>query len=114
MKDVLPELRTIVPGHGPMGDGHAAIDALAAYLERLHEEVAASVEAGRTLPETEAACTDPWADGLDPSLTAALAAYDVPQQLARDGLRGLCRNLHRLNILATYRIYEAAGSVSRA
>ncbi|MEU0567577.1 hypothetical protein ABZ297_19625 [Nonomuraea sp. NPDC005983] len=24
MRGALPELETIVPGHGPMGDGHAA------------------------------------------------------------------------------------------
>lgn len=106
MKEALPELRTIVPGHGPMGDGHAAIDTLISYLERLHEEVTASVSAGHTLAETEAACTDPWADALDPTLTEALAAYRVPRARALQGMRDLCRNLHRLNILATYRLYE--------
>jgi cyclase len=33
MREALPELDTIVPGHGPMGDGPAAIDALVGYLE---------------------------------------------------------------------------------
>ncbi|MDL4814104.1 MBL fold metallo-hydrolase [Actinomadura opuntiae] len=113
MREALPELRTIVPGHGPMGDGPAAIDALIAYLERLHDEVAASVEAGRTLAETEAACTDPWADDLDPALAEAIAAaYDVPPELARRGMLELCRHLHRLNVLSTYRLYEAGPAES--
>ncbi|GAA2209626.1 MBL fold metallo-hydrolase [Nonomuraea monospora] len=105
MKEALPGLETIVPGHGPAGNGHAAIDALLAYLERLHDEVLAAVESGRTLEETTAACTDPWADGLDPVLTAALAAYRIPQDVVGRAMLDLCRNLHRLNVLATYRLY---------
>jgi cyclase len=106
MREALPELETIVPGHGPMGDGHAAIDALSGYLEVLHDEVAAAVAAGRTLEETFAACSNPWdSDKLDPSLAAALTAYRVPPELAQAGMLALCRDLHRLNILATYRLY---------
>jgi cyclase len=105
MKETLPELETIVPGHGPMGDGHQAVDTLIGYLERLHDEVLASVEAGRSLEETFATCTNPWSDHLDPRLSAALTAYRVPQELAQHGMLTLCRDLHRLNILATYRIY---------
>ncbi|MEU6780834.1 MBL fold metallo-hydrolase [Nonomuraea angiospora] len=106
MREALPELETIVPGHGPMGDGPAAVDALIGYLERLHDEVLASVRAGRDLEETYAACTDPWAEALDPGLAAALARYPVPRELAEQGMLALCRDLHRLNILATYRLYE--------
>ncbi|MGW4474548.1 MBL fold metallo-hydrolase [Nonomuraea sp. NPDC004354] len=105
MRQALPDLETIVPGHGPMGGGHAAIDTLIAYLERLHEEVLAAVRAGRPLDETMAACTNPWAERLDPALSAALATYQVPPDLARHAMLDLCRNLHRLNILATYRLY---------
>ncbi|MEV4108614.1 MBL fold metallo-hydrolase [Nonomuraea sp. NPDC049695] len=107
MREALPELETVVSGHGPMGDGHAALEALIGYLERLHDEVLASVEAGRSLEETYAACTDPWAEALDPRLAAALARYPVPQEQARQGMLALCRDLHRLNVLATYRLYEA-------
>ncbi|WP_431929698.1 MBL fold metallo-hydrolase [Nonomuraea jabiensis] len=106
MREALPELETIVPGHGPMGDGPAAVDTLIGYLERLHDEVLASVEAGRSLEETYAACTDPWAEALDPGLAAAMARYPVPRELAVQGMLALCRDLHRLNILATYRLYE--------
>ncbi|GAA3612187.1 hypothetical protein GCM10022419_116440 [Nonomuraea rosea] len=55
---------------------------------------------------TFAACTGPWADRLDPTLSAALARYPVPHGLAERGMLALCRDLHRLNILATYRRYE--------
>ncbi|MET9247207.1 MBL fold metallo-hydrolase [Nonomuraea sp. NPDC003709] len=106
MREALPELETIVPGHGPMGDGPAAVDALIGYLERLHDEVLASVRAGRSLEETYAACADPWAEALDPGLAAALARYPVPRELAEQGMLALCRDLHRLNVLATYRLYE--------
>ncbi|WP_182898836.1 MBL fold metallo-hydrolase [Microbispora sp. H10830] len=106
MREALPDLETIVSGHGPMGDGPAAVDALVGYLERLHAEVEASVKAGRSLEETFAACTDPWAERLDPRLSAALARYPVPRELAQQGMLTLCRDLHRLNVLATYRLYE--------
>ncbi|MEN3538311.1 MBL fold metallo-hydrolase [Microbispora sp. ZYX-F-249] len=107
MREALPDLETVVPGHGPMGDGPAALDDLIGYLERLHAEVEASVRAGRDLEETFAACTDPWAERLDPRLSAALARYPVPPELARQGMLTLCRDLHRLNVLATYRLYES-------
>lgn len=108
MRAALPELETIVPGHGPMGDGLAAVDALLVYLERLHEEVLAAVAAGRSLEETYAACTDPWAERLDPRLAAAIAGYPVPREAAEQGMLALCRDLHRLNVLATCRLYETA------
>ncbi|NUW41275.1 MBL fold metallo-hydrolase [Nonomuraea rhodomycinica] len=108
MKEALPGLRTIVPGHGPMGPAHPAIDALLAYLERLDEDVSAAVAAGRTLEETMAACADPWAgDRLDPALEAALAGYGLPTEAVTGGMLALCRDLHRLNVLATYRLYHA-------
>jgi cyclase len=64
------------------------------------------VAAGRSLEETLAACSNPWAEKLDPALSAALATYQVPQEAAQAGMLQLCRDLHRLNILATYRLYE--------
>ncbi len=51
MRQALPDLETIVPGHGPMGDGRAAIDALIEYLMRLRDEVDAAFEAGKTVAE---------------------------------------------------------------
>ncbi|MFF0243307.1 MBL fold metallo-hydrolase [Streptosporangium sandarakinum] len=108
MKQNLPELRTIVPGHGPMGEAHPAIDALLAYLERLDGDVTEAVAAGRTLEETIASCANPWAaDRLEPSLESALASYGLPMEKATGAMLELCRNLHRLNILATYRLYTS-------
>ncbi|MFI6600526.1 hypothetical protein ACIBHX_30145 [Nonomuraea sp. NPDC050536] len=110
MKETLPDLRTIVPGHGPMGDAHTAVDALLAYLDRLDEDVRDAVAAGSTLDETMAACANPWAgDRLDPSLEAALATYGLPMEAATSSMLDLCRNLHRLNVLATYRLYRGNG-----
>jgi cyclase len=96
----------IVPGHGPIGAGPRAIVVLIDYLERLRDEVTAAFEAGRTVDETYDLCTDPWADELDPEFAAALAEYHVPFTLAEQGFLQLCRNLHRLNILTTYRVCE--------
>ena len=45
--------------------------------------------------------------GLDPALAAALARYPVSAARAQKGMLELFRNLHRLNIMATYRLYEA-------
>lgn len=105
MQQALPELETIVTGHGPSGDGHPAITALLDYLQRLRDDVAGAVEAGRTLDETYALATDPWADGLEDDFEAALAAYGLPAEGLRRFLE-LTRNLHRLNVMTTYRVYE--------
>lgn len=104
----LPELGAIVPGHGPIGDGRAAIGWLAGYLTRLGEEVATAFRAGRSIEETIGTCTDPWAEGLDPELAEAMSHYPGPAALARGGMLQLCRDLHRLNVLATYRLHETA------
>jgi cyclase len=106
MRATLPELETIVPGHGPVGNGPIAVSELIAYLERLDADVRAAVRAGRSLEETYAVCADPFAIGLPESLITALTGYDLPQDLARAGFRDLARHLHRLNILVAYRTYE--------
>jgi cyclase len=95
-----------------MGDGHSAIDALVEYLERLHDEVTAAVAQGMSLEETQRKATDPWAAGLDPVLVEALAAYRVPQEIAQQKMLELCRNLHRLNVLAAYRLYSTGESIA--
>jgi len=106
MRQALPELAEIVPGHGPMGDGTAALDTLIEYLTRLGDEVAAAFSAGRSLAETEELCTNPWTEGLDPTLAKAMTRYPIPAARAQQGMLQLCRNLHRLNVLATYRIHS--------
>lgn len=106
MREALPDLETIVPGHGPAGDGHRAISALIRYLERLRNEVGAAFESGYGLAETYDRCTDPWAEGLTGEIAAALAGYDAPAPALRAGYATLARDLHRLNILTTYRVCE--------
>jgi cyclase len=108
MRETLPELETIVPGHGPMGDARSAIEWLIAYLERLRESVTTAFESGLTVDETIAQSTDPWATGLDPTLAHALEEYTATAPRAADAMLALVRNLHRLNILATYRILETS------
>ncbi|MBU3068159.1 MBL fold metallo-hydrolase [Nocardia sp. NEAU-G5] len=103
MRETLPDMAIVVPGHGPMGDALEAVDWLIGYLEQLHDEVASAVASGLTLEQTQAQVTDPWAETLTPSLTAALSDYAVPTEFAVQGLLVLCRNLHRLNVLATFR-----------
>lgn len=110
MRIALPDLGTIVPGHGPMGDGHAALNWLTTYLSRLAREVTAAFDAGRSAEETITACSDPWAEGLDPVLADAISRYPVRAARARQGMVELCHNLHRLNIQATYRLRETTDS----
>lgn len=106
MRETLPRLETIVTGHGPTGDGPRAITALIAYLERLRDEVGAAFAAGCDVEETYGRCTDPWADGLDREFAAALSGYDLPTAAVHERFTALARQLHRLNILTTYRVCE--------
>ena len=107
MRETLPDLRDIVPGHGPMGNGPEAIDWLIGYLEDLRDGVTQLHNAGHTLEETLELCPSPFAAGLDPRLSDALRGYAGPQDVIQGGYLNLCRNLHRLNVLSTYRIVEA-------
>lgn len=106
MKARLPDLETIVPGHGPIGDGPAAIDALVAYLERLQDEVSAAYQAGVPIDEVYAQCTDPWAGGLTPEFAARLNAYPGNPEQVRTDFLGMSRQLHRICVMMTYRICE--------
>lgn len=108
MADALPDLRTVVPGHGPVGDGHEAIRWLVDYLERLRDDVIALYAEDHTVEEALELCPSPYDGKLDDRLRAALAAYRGPQDAIQDGFLALCRNLHRLNVLATYRVVAAA------
>jgi cyclase len=102
MQAALPDLGTVVPGHGPQGDGRAAISWLIGYLERVEQSVAASRRQEATLEETYAALPFPGVG--EPSLLAALERYDLPDPTAaRAGFENLMRHLHRLNVLAAYR-----------
>lgn len=106
MRETLPDLDSIVPGHGPMGNGPQAIDWLIGYLEDLRGNVIRLFERGCTIEETLERCPSPFAGGLDDVLVDALGTYKLPQDVVRDGFLSLCRDLHKLNILAIYRLLE--------
>jgi hypothetical protein len=91
-----------------VGDGHAAIDWLIGYLEQLLHDVGEARRAGHTVQQTLETCPSPFAAGLDPRVVSALASYQLPQDTARHRFLQLMGNLHRLNVLATYRALERA------
>ncbi|GAA3130316.1 hypothetical protein JOF29_007174 [Kribbella aluminosa] len=102
MQETLPDLGTIVPGHGPIGDGHQAIDWLIGYLERLRDDVSSLHASGHSMLDTVRRCPSPFADGLEPDLLAALDQYEGNTDDISRAYLALCRDLHRLNVLATY------------
>ena len=94
------DLETIVPGHGPIGPAKPALENLVAYLKEVRDEVRASIAEKRSLEET-------------------LSAYSMSDRLTQpadraqtQGMQTLIANLHRLNVLATYRMFEADTSES--
>jgi cyclase len=98
------EVRTIVPGHGPMAQGEETIDWMIDYLGALDREVRGGIARGLTLDQILGRRQGPTAEQLPPP--------------ARQHLGDLNRNMDRLNVLATYRDLEhrdsrAAASASR-
>jgi cyclase len=94
MQATLP-VTTVVPGHGPMGDGQAAVEHFLAYLHDLQEQVGAAFNAGYTLDETLERVPMPALLHLPATIP------DTPESQA------LLGHLHRLNVLATHRESEA-------
>jgi cyclase len=87
----------VVPGHGPMGSGPESIDSLIEYLTNLDESVLASFESGADIEATLSSNPIP-SERLLPE-ASPLAVGPNP----------LIENLHRLNVLATYRSLEVGG-----
>lgn len=104
MRDELPDLETIVPGHGPVGNGPEAIEWLIGYLEKLTDDVAALRARGRTEEQSVEECPSPFAGGLDERVVQALSDYDLPVEKAREHLLELMKHLHRLNVMVTYQV----------
>lgn len=90
MKNTL-DVDTIVCGHGPIGEGESAIDSLIEYLESLQIAVREAIAAGRTLDETL-------------ETTPLPEHYGVPNV---DEFNQTLQQMHRLNVLATYRTIES-------
>lgn len=87
------DVEVVVPGHGPMGDGPEAIDSLIEYLAHLDESVRSSFESGMDIEAT-------LADNPIPP------GRLLPDASPLGGMNPLMENLHRLNVLATYRSLE--------
>jgi cyclase len=96
MKQTL-DVDTIVCGHGPMGEGEAALDSLIEYLEGLQMAVREAIAAGCTLKETL-------------ETTPLPEHYGVPNV---DELNQTLQQMHRLNVLATYRIENERDTVTQ-
>jgi cyclase len=88
------DVEVVVPGHGPMGSGPESVDSLIEYLVNLEESVRASFDSGMDVEATLA--SNPMPSGRLLPEASPLAA----------GLNPLMENLHRLNVLATYRSLE--------
>ena len=86
------DVRTIVPGHGPLAQGNDTIDWMIAYLDALDHEVRQGINRGLSLEELLARRHAPAAEQLPPQ--------------ARQHLGHLNRHMDRLNVLATYRDLE--------
>jgi cyclase len=84
-------IESIVPGHGPMGEGKAALENLIAYLQQVQDSVGAAVAASRSLEETLATVSVP-------------SLLHMPENVPPNPeFAHLIPQLHRLNVLATYR-----------
>jgi cyclase len=94
------DVQTIVPGHGPLGEGGPAIDWLVGYLRDLEASVRGAMRGGRDAATVVANSPIP-------------ERYAPPPQAPRTGeLAPLMTSLHRLNVLATYRALEGGGMPS--
>ncbi len=88
------DVNTVVPGHGPMGEGKAALENFLAYMQHLQESIQAAFTAGLSLEQTLAASPVP-------------ALLHVPAGIPQTSeFHALIEQLHRLNVLATYRAFE--------
>ena len=94
------DVATIVPGHGPMGEGKAALENFIAYMQYLQEHVGAAFASGLSLDEIQEYVPLPALLHLPPTMPV------TPESQA------LLSNLHRLNVLATYRAIEEASTTS--
>jgi cyclase len=107
MRELLPELETVVPAHGPAGDAQTSISWLITYLHGLHGNVKALWDCGASAREAVAVCMLSCCRSAPPSLSAAMADYEFQDPGARHAsLAELTTSLHRANIVTTYRWLE--------
>jgi cyclase len=96
MKQTL-DVKTIVPGHGPIGDAHEAIDTMVEYLQWLQDAVSRARDDGMTVDEAVQRV------GVPPLL---VFLDDAPHA---DELNANNAQMHKLNVLAAYRALDHAG-----
>ncbi len=90
------EIQTIVPRHGPMGDGKAALENFLVYLQYLQDTNSSAFAAGKGLDETLAA-------------SPLGAMLHLPEGISENAqFSALLEQLHRLDVVATYRALEGA------
>lgn len=107
MRDLLPELQTVVPGHGPTGNAQTSISWMISYLCGLYSNVKALWDCGASAREAVAVCMFSSSWSAPPSLSAAAADYEFQEPgAAHSCLAGLAASLHRANIVATYQSLE--------
>ena len=94
MRDTI-DVKTVVAGHGPMGEGRDAIDTMIGYLRDLQDSVGEAVHDGRQLEDAVEST----------GLPERFANPDLPPP-AGEMLAQLNRQMHRLNVVATYRALE--------
>jgi cyclase len=100
MQATLP-VTTIVPGHGPMGDGKDALEHFLAYMQYLQEHVGAAFASGYSPDETQERVPVP-------------AVLNLPTSVpVTHEIQALLGHLHRLNVLATYQELKQASAVSK-
>jgi cyclase len=104
MREMLPDLETVVPAHGPGGDAQSSISWMITYLHDLHATVKALRDCGASAREAVAVCMLSRSWSAPPSLAAAAADYESKEPGGTHSyLGGLAASLHRSAIIATYR-----------
>lgn len=93
MKQTL-DVKTIVPGHGPIGDANEAIDTMVDYLQWLQQSVEEARAAGVTVDEAVERIAVP------PILVFPGSAPHA------DELNANNEQMHKLNVLSAYRALE--------
>jgi len=97
MRETL-DVATIVPGHGPIGNGPEATDTMIEYLQWLQTAVAGAQESGQSPEEAVQSIAMP------PILTFPSAAAHSEELNANN------EQMHRLNVLAAYHALDDARS----
>jgi cyclase len=97
MRDTV-DVKTVVAGHAPMGDGRDAIDTMIGYWRELQDSVSEAIRDGQTLEDTVESVP----------LPDRFAHPDLPAP-ADKLLAQLNQQMHRLNIVSTYRALEQTG-----